>query len=589
MGKVDENEGTAGLTPGTLIDGRYKVVRFIGQGGNGLVHEVEHVLTGRRLALKSLHDDTSYGRLEQEARATSIMKNGHAVKVTDMGINPGAGPYIVMDLLEGQSLRSLLDDTGQLPLELTINIALQVCECLAEAHQHGIIHRDLKPDNVFLCPGPTAGSYDVKVLDFGVVKIAQDGPIPNSSLTRTGSTVGTPFYMSLEQLRNSSAVDQRADIYALGVVLYESLSGRKPFQAETIGDLVYALCSGPPTHLSRLRPDLPPAACDVIMRALSSTRDQRHATMAELAQDLLPFGDASLGTWLKTSGPRGSQPSTPAPPAASSQTPSGVKRGHEAPSAPRPAAGGSAGASPPRPGVPRPDSAGAAAWPARPATAAARERPQAAEGGDRDTPTEMYIKGRHGVEAPGTASALGAKDAPGMVVPPRGDAPPVPARRERPQLDSRPGDRDTPTRAMEAVHLNRPEAMGGQGAGEFRVTHTQPIVGNVTPSTPGFNPPAEPRTPFPAFMAPSSPPPNVAAPGGGAAATGNVAMPSFRPAWQEKLDRALTAVGGWLESTARMLSLRFRAASPRVQIIIVVTAASLFAALVVLTFWLITA
>src|SRR6185503_8689565 len=215
MGKVDENDGAkAGLAPGTLIDGRYKVVRFIGQGGNGLVHEVEHVLTGRRLALKSLHDETAYGRLEQEARATSLMKNGHAVKITDMGTNAGSSPYIVMELLEGQSLRTLLDDTGQLSLELTINIALQVTECLAEAHQHGIVHRDLKPDNVYLCQGSGPGHYDVKVLDFGVVKIDSGGPIPNSSLTRTGSTVGTPFYMSLEQLRNSSAVDQRADIYA---------------------------------------------------------------------------------------------------------------------------------------------------------------------------------------------------------------------------------------------------------------------------------------------------------------------------------------------------------------------------------------
>src|SRR5207249_4053777 len=140
-------------------------------------------------------------------------------------------------------------------------------------------HRDLKPENVFLCKSPWPGQHDVKVLDFGVVKISNDGPIPNASLTRTGSTVGTPYYMSLEQLRNSSAVDARAVIYALGVVLYESLSGRKPFMAETIGDLVYALCSGPPTHLARLRPDLPGEIADMIMRALAANRDDRPKTM----------------------------------------------------------------------------------------------------------------------------------------------------------------------------------------------------------------------------------------------------------------------------------------------------------------------
>ena len=157
------------LPPGTIVDGRYRVVRFIDEGGAGRVHEVEHVLTGRRLAPKTLHEGTGEGRLEQEARAASIMKNPHAVKITDMGKNPTFGAYVVMELLEGESLRGLLDASGQLPLDLTCDIAIQVCECLAEAHSHGIVHRDLKPENVHLCPTSGAGSYDVKVLDFGVV------------------------------------------------------------------------------------------------------------------------------------------------------------------------------------------------------------------------------------------------------------------------------------------------------------------------------------------------------------------------------------------------------------------------------------
>src|SRR5262245_52207121 len=152
MPNVNEEElqSQGGIAPGTVVDGRYRVIRSIGQGGNGLVHEVEHLLTGRRLALKSLIDETGLARLEQEARASSLMKNMHTAKITDMGTSGPLGPYLVMELLEGQSLRDLLDDAGQLPLELTINIALQVCECLTEAHGLGIVHRDLKPENIFL-------------------------------------------------------------------------------------------------------------------------------------------------------------------------------------------------------------------------------------------------------------------------------------------------------------------------------------------------------------------------------------------------------------------------------------------------------
>jgi len=206
------HEDVSSFRPGTIVDGRYRVLRLIGGGGNGLVHEVEHLRTGQRLALKSLLDPTMYQRLEQEARATSLLKSPRAVKIVDMGTSPTDGPYLVMELLAGQSLRELLHDAGQLPLEMTINIALQVGECLAEAHAAGIIHRDLKPDNIHLAPGPKPNLYDVKVLDFGIVKIGQDAPVPGGSLTRTGSTVGTPYYMSPEQVVGVRG-DPRSDVH----------------------------------------------------------------------------------------------------------------------------------------------------------------------------------------------------------------------------------------------------------------------------------------------------------------------------------------------------------------------------------------
>ncbi|MFS8070759.1 MAG: serine/threonine protein kinase, partial [Byssovorax sp.] len=416
MTKQNPDEPPHEIAAGTVIDGRYRIVRALGHGGNGMVHEVVHLMTGRHLALKSLLDETGLGRLEQEARASSLMRNGHTAKITDMGTSGPAGPYLVMELLEGQSLRELLDEAGQLPLELTVNIALQVCECLTEAHGHGIIHRDLKPENVFLCSSNWPGQYDVKVLDFGIVKIDGEGAIPKSSLTRTGSTVGTPYYMSLEQLRNSSAVDVRADVYSLGVVLYECLSGRKPFQAETIGDLVFALCSGPPTHLGRLRPDLPADVCEMVMRTLSINRDERPATMTDFAITLLPQGNAAFGMWIREGGrPQGSAPSRGMATGGSLTPSSLIALG--APMPPRPLLSSLTPppppTQPPPPGslpplsplAPRPSPLGfkVAGKPARPQLDS--EPP-----GQRDTPTEMYVKGAD--DSIDRAEAAGPRDTP---------------------------------------------------------------------------------------------------------------------------------------------------------------------------------
>ena len=561
------------IAPGTVIDGRYRVVRAIGQGGNGMVYEVEHTRTGRRLALKALLDQTGFARLEQEARAASVMKNGHTARIIDMEPTGAAGPYMVMELLEGQSLRALLDEAGQLPLELTVNIAMQACECLQEAHALGIIHRDLKPENVYLCASPWPGQYDVKVLDFGVMKMAADGgAIPKSSLTRTGSTVGTPYYMSLEQLRNSSAVDARADVYSLGVVLYECLSGRKPFQAETIGDLVYALCSGPPTPLSRLRPDLPPDVGEVVMRTLSANRDDRPGSMVELATALLPYASPAFALWVTIDGRKPALGRPPAEPPSSIQIPATMG----APTALVAGVAGVAGFAS-RNVVPRPSPAAASApvpevdlaWP-----------PEADAGARRDTPTEMYVKGVHGgpPEDEGTNA----------------------------------GDRDTPTRAYEAPPLRAPmletlkSPVGiGVGQGEDIDVKTMDLDHRAAgPSAGVAHPAAGPSAGVdakgPRFGAP--PGEQIAAPPGAlmtmpipkaTVPLGNVLrglspgmtplsqqaappapaplpipLPSPKPAWQVSLDRALISVGRAGESAAR----RFRAAPQNTQIIVVIIA-----------------
>ncbi len=519
-----QQQAAATIAPGMVIDERYRVVRVLGQGGNGLVHEVEHTRTGRRLAMKTLLDGTGAGRLDQEARATSLLKNPHATRILDMGSTAPFGAYLVMELLEGQSLRALLEDAGQLPLELTVGLGLQVCECLHEAHALGIIHRDLKPENVFLSPSPWPGQHDVKVLDFGVMKVAGDGgPIPNSSLTRTGSTVGTPYYMSLEQLRNSSAVDARADVYALGVVLYECLSGRKPFQAETIGDLVYALCSGPPTNLARLRPDLPAPVAEVIMRTLSANRDERPASMIDLAAALEPYGIPAFSLWMRafgrTAAPRLVATSTPvAPPVV-------------APAAAPPKAPKAAG---PKGTIPMAAVPSVEALPGmpslKPTWAGPGVAPPPGPTGRRDTPTEMFRQADHGGQGPGLGeeeSSTGDRDTPtrAIALPLPGESPtgarqnPMVATLKTPLVDAGESGPTVQFSTGADAALPPPASFGplggaGLGAPAGALT-TMPIAGAVRPPMPltaplpipagpiGFGPPPGP---LPAAVAPSPPP-----------------------------------------------------------------------------------
>ncbi len=287
------------LPAGALVDGRYRVVRTLGAGGTAVVYEVEHAKTGRRLALKVLGDASQAARLEQEAKAAAKLRTRHAVRVVDFGVH-ASSPYLVMSLLEGTSLRDLLAEKKRLDLATVANIVLQVCECLDEAHQLGLVHRDLKPDNIHLRPltkDPASPLFDVTVLDFGVVKMPYDDAA--TQLTRTGSTVGTPFYMSLEQLRGAASVDGQSDVYSLSVMLYECFTGGVPFQAATLGDLVFAICSSPPVSLKTVRPELPAKVADVVMAGLASAKTGRPKSMREVAEAFRPYADAAFSLWLR--------------------------------------------------------------------------------------------------------------------------------------------------------------------------------------------------------------------------------------------------------------------------------------------------
>jgi serine/threonine protein kinase len=274
---------------GETIASKYLVTGLLGRGGMGAVYVVEHRLTGKRLAVKCLlpehleHPEL-VERFLREAQAAGRIQHRYVVDVFDVG-RDGELLYIVMELLEGKPLADLLRD-ATLPLEDILTILLRSMEGVAAAHAQGIVHRDLKPENVIVLAGHTGRYDDPRVLDFGISKIEEDA---SKSLTRSGVMMGTPYYMSFEQISSLRDLDQRVDVYAMGVILYEALSGRVPYVAESVGALAVRMLTTPPEPLSKLRPDLPPELVDVVMRSIARDRDERFPTMRALIEALAPF------------------------------------------------------------------------------------------------------------------------------------------------------------------------------------------------------------------------------------------------------------------------------------------------------------
>jgi eukaryotic-like serine/threonine-protein kinase len=281
--------------PGTVLAGKYRVERLLGEGGMGWVVVATHLQLEQRVAVKFLHAsharDTSEAvpRFLREARAAARIQSEHVARVSDFGTLDNGAPYLVMEYLEGEDLESLLRTRGALPADLVVDYAMQACEGLGEAHAAGIVHRDLKPANLFLAKR-SDGSVRVKLLDFGISKLAAPAGAPEVAMTSTQALMGSPLYMAPEQMRSSKKVDGRADIWSMGVILYEMLAGRPPFDGETLPVVCARILAEPPTPLRSVQSNVPPALEAVVMRCLEKEPQQRFYDVAALARALAPFG-----------------------------------------------------------------------------------------------------------------------------------------------------------------------------------------------------------------------------------------------------------------------------------------------------------
>jgi serine/threonine-protein kinase len=280
--------GRAALVIGERIN-NYTVTAGLGEGGMGAVYIAENLLIGRKVAIKVLHrkyaeDRSLVSRFINEAKAAHAIRHENIVEMLDAGTLADGRPYLVMELLSGRTLARRIEDAGRLSVAEALGYVDQVASALGAAHRRGIVHRDLKPDNVFLAEDPEEpGAVRVKVLDFGIAKLQRD--LTSVSLrTNTGSLLGTPPYMSPEQCRGlSDEIDQRTDVYALGIILYEMLCGAPPFVSQGYGDLLMMHMSTPPRPPRELNDTIPPEVEAVILRALEKDRAKRFLDMAELA------------------------------------------------------------------------------------------------------------------------------------------------------------------------------------------------------------------------------------------------------------------------------------------------------------------
>jgi serine/threonine-protein kinase len=277
---------------GELLAGKYRVERILGQGGMGVVVKARHVDLDEPVALKLMlpevaSNEEAVGRFLREARAAVRVKSEHVARVIDVGQLESGAPYLVMEYLDGQDLAQILRERGPLPIDDAIDYLAQACEAVAEAHVLGVVHRDLKPANLMVITR-SDGSECVKLLDFGISKVSsKDGA--SLDLTKTSALLGSPFYMSPEQMMSSRDIDGRTDVWALGIILFEFLTGHTPFVAETLPRVCALIATAEPPSLRSIRGDVPAGLDAVVQHCLEKNRDDRYADVAELAKALRPF------------------------------------------------------------------------------------------------------------------------------------------------------------------------------------------------------------------------------------------------------------------------------------------------------------
>ena len=284
---------TAPVKTGDILADKYRVEKVLGIGGMGVVVAAQHMALHQKVALKfmlpdALADEVSVERFMREARAAVRLKSEHVARVLDVGCLDNGAPYIVMEFLDGEDMDDVIHRDAPMPPQVAVDFVLQACVAMAEAHSIGIVHRDLKPANLFVTKRPD-GSAMIKVLDFGISKV--QGVSGEVSNTKSSMAMGSPGYMAPEQMRSAKHADHRADIWALGTILYELLSKRRPFEAESTPVMFAAVLTGERTPLTEVLPDVDPGLAAVVHCCLERERDDRYGSVALLAKALAPFGD----------------------------------------------------------------------------------------------------------------------------------------------------------------------------------------------------------------------------------------------------------------------------------------------------------
>jgi serine/threonine-protein kinase len=289
-----DRQSNPGLVPGTIIAGRFQVESKLGEGGMGAVYRATNIATGRWVALKAMHPEYAIKkevvrRFMREAKAATAIRHPNVIEILDVVEAEGGEPVMVMELLDGETLDDLLTRMGPLPLGEVARIMTPVISAVGAAHGLGIIHRDLKPENIFLARGPDGGRLP-KVLDFGIAKVLDPNQInelaTKSGATRTGSMLGTPHYMSIEQACGEKDIDHRTDVWSLGIILYNMLSGHRPYDGENYGQILRALMTTTPPPIEKLVPGLPADIVDIVNRSTARTREERPKDLREVYEVL---------------------------------------------------------------------------------------------------------------------------------------------------------------------------------------------------------------------------------------------------------------------------------------------------------------